>query len=316
MTEDRCILGLDPLPDALRGGVLTIGNFDGVHLGHQRILRGARELAGEAGLPVVAMTFEPPPDLVLRPEDAPQRLVPPEEKRRLLRAHGADWVVTVPAEPKLLAMEPAEFTEKVIARRLAPRHVVEGRSFFFGRGRSGTIETLREAGPGAGFQAHVAEPVTLALDGREQVVSSTLIRGLVAAGRVEDAGRCLGREFTLYGRVVPGRRVGRALEFPTANLSPGEQVRPGDGVYAGRAAIRGLSYAAAISVGTQPTLTGGGDAHWAVEAFLLDAEGDFYDEAMALGFVRRLRDQRRFDGVEPLRAQMSEDVARVRQICG
>jgi riboflavin kinase/FMN adenylyltransferase len=143
------------------------------------------------------------------------------------------------------------------------------------------------------------------------VVSSTLIRRLVAAGRVEDAGRCLGRAFALYGRVVAGAGVGRTLGFPTANIAAGEQVCPGDGVYAGWAEVEGRRYAAAVSVGTRPTFE---DSSRTIEAFLLDASGDLYDRDMVLGFVRRLRDQRRFDGPEALTVQMAKDVEEVRRI--
>ncbi len=314
--DERCIQGLESLPAAARSGVLTIGNFDGVHVGHRRILQVARDLAHSAPAAVVAMTFEPPPDLVLRPEDAPQRVVPPEVKCRLLREAGCDWVVTAAADRAMLAMAPTEFVEQVIVRRFSPRHVVEGANFRFGRGRAGGVETLRQAGAPAGFELHVADPVRVRLAGGEEVVSSTLIRRLVAAGRVAGAARCLGRDFSLYGRVVPGSGLGRSLEHPTANLALGEQVCPGDGVYAGTAAVAGGEFAAAISVGTKPTFTATGEARRTVEAFLLDASGDYYDETMTLSFARRLRDQRRYESAEALKAQMAKDVERVREICG
>jgi len=316
MMDENCIMGLEALPEAVRSCVLTIGNFDGVHVGHQRILARARSLAEAAGATAVAMTFEPPPDLVLRPADPPQRILPAEQKLRLLRAAGAEAVVVARADDALLSMRPAEFIEHVIVRRFAPRHVVEGPNFRFGRRRSGTVETLRQAGPSWGFEVHVAEPVVVDLGGSAETVSSTLVRGLVMAGRVADAATCLGRPFALYGRIVSGLHFGRILEFPTANLSSGEQVCPGDGVYAGRAAIGATTYPAAVSIGTKPTLTDGSEAHRCIEAFLLNAEGDFYDEDMALSFVCRLRDQERFDGIEALRAQIDKDVARVREICG
>jgi len=314
--DDRCITGLDSLPLSARAGVVTVGNFDGVHLGHQRILRAARALADANGLRVVAMTFDPPPGLVLRASDVPERITPHEEKARLLLEAGADYVVTVPTTPQLLAMSPDEFARQVVIDRLAPRHVVEGHDFCFGRGRSGNIDTFRAVGAGAGLLVHVVEPAYLDLDpgqGPPRRISSTLVRSLVHAGRVEDANRCLGREFTLYGMVVSGQARGRLLEFPTVNLTEGEQVRPGDGVYAGRAAVAGRRCAAAISVGNKPTFAPAGRA---VEAFLLDAKGDFYHEGLALSFLRRLRDQVRFDGVEALKAQIEKDVQRVREICG
>jgi riboflavin kinase/FMN adenylyltransferase len=245
----------------------------------------------------------------------------------LLLEAGCDYVVTAKADRALLGLEPAEFIRQVIVGRFAPRHIVEGPNFFFGRRRAGDIETLRSAGAATGFEVHVAEPVRLELgegdwlpprrvpvpvSPGEQVVSSTLVRRLVAAGRVEEAARCLGRPFALYGPVVAGAGVGRTLGFPTANIPAGEQVCPGDGVYAGWAEIEDKRYVAAVSVGTRPTF--GADVARTVEAFLLDASGDLYEREMVLGFVRRLRDQRRFDGPEALMVQMTKDVEEVRRI--
>ena len=314
--KEGCIEGLESVPTAARTCVLTIGNFDGVHLGHQRIVRMARALGRPAGLPVVAMTFDPPPDLVLRPDDAPQRVVPAAIKCHLLRQAGCDWVVTARPDRAMLSLSPEQFVHEVIVRRLSPRHLVEGPNFHFGAQRAGNVQVLRQFGAAAGFDVHLAEPVRLELDGRDAVISSTLIRQLVAAGRVDEARRCLGRDFTLYGRVVPGRGIGRGLDYPTANLSLTEQVCPGDGVYAGRATLDGGEFLAAISVGTQPTFSDGADGQRTVEAFLLAAGGDFYGQEMVLTFVERLRPQRRYDSPEGLKAQMAKDVERVRQICG
>jgi len=310
---DGVIDGLDALPEALRGGVATIGNFDGVHLGHRKILQTARSLADATAGHVVALTFEPPPDLVVRPADRPQRLTPPEAKCALLRQAGADWVVLAAADRDLLSMTAEAFIEEVLLRRLAVRHVVEGRDFFFGRGRAGTVETLRRAGERLGFACRLVEPVVMDLPEGPQRVSSTLIRGLLAGGRVEDARRCLGRDYTMYGPVVAGRGHGRKIGFPTANVDPGQQAVPADGVYAGWAEFEGARTPAAISVGDRPTLGGGGRA---VEAHLLGVAGELYGRRMTLGFVARLREQKKFDGDEPLRRQIEKDLDRVRQICG
>ena len=311
--DNRCINGLDSLPAAVRGCVLTIGNFDGVHVGHRRIIDVAASLA--SGQAVVAMTFDPPPDLVLRPADAPLRVVPQAVKRSLLFDAGCDFVVTVPASLEMLSMTPDEFAQRIIIDAFAPRHVVEGPNFFFGRKRSGSIATLAEIGTRAGFEVHVAEPVHLELFDGRRLVSSTLIRDLVAEGRVADAALCLSRPFTLYGNVVRGRGMGRVLEYPTANLQLGDQVIPADGVYAGVADVRGESCAAAISVGTAPTFCSEAQGRRTVEAFLLKASGDLYDASMTLAFTRRLREQRRYDSPEALKAQMARDVEQVRQLC-
>jgi len=311
--DTRCIRGLDNLPDAARGCVLTVGNFDGVHLGHRRILDDARRLADAEGAAAVAMTFDPPPDLVLRPDDQPRRITPAARKAELLLAGGADYVVTAGTDAKLLGLSPEAFVSDVIVSRFAPRHLVEGSNFFYGQCRSGNIDTLREAGARHGFAVHVPDPVAVDLGEGPVPISSTLIRLLLLDGRVKDAARCLGRDFVLYGRVTGGQRRGRVLAYPTANIDAGGQVVPGDGIYAGRATVGGAKSAAAISVGDRPTF---GPGERAVEAFLLDAEGDFYNESLALSFAERLRDQRKFADGEALRAQIARDVERVREIRG
>jgi len=311
--SDRCVGNLESVPEAVRGCVLTIGNFDGVHAGHQRILSAARSLADQRGRAVAAMTFDPPPDLVLRPTDVPMRITPPDQRCDLLRQAGADYAVTLPTDRALLSMEPEDFVDRIIMERFSPCCLVEGENFFFGRGRQGTIDVLRQAGAAAGFDVHVVPPFAIEIDGTEQRISSTLIRKLIAAGRVADAARCLGRDFALFGRVGGGYRRGRLLDFPTANLDPGDQITPGDGIYAGFASVQGQCFPAAISIGDNPTF---GPAERTIEAFLLNAKGDFYDETMILTFVAHLRDQQRFDGAEALKAQIEQDVARVREICG
>ncbi|MCK4600899.1 MAG: hypothetical protein KAU28_00435, partial [Phycisphaerae bacterium] len=223
------------------------------------------------------------------------------------------YVVTATSDKAMLAMSPEEFIDWVIVERFAPRYVVEGRNFFFGHGREGTVEILRGAGAAKGFAVHVIDPVMLKVAETLQRVSSTLIRSLVAAGEVADAARCLGRTFTLYGSVIAGRGQGRQLEFPTANLALGEQVIPADGVYAGRACVAGSQFISAISIGVKPTL---GPEERTVEAYLIDADGDYYNKPMSLSFVQRLRGQMKFDGVESLRAQIEKDVQRVEEICG
>ena len=310
----KLLEGLDSLPSEARQGVLTIGNFDGVHVGHQRIVSKAKELATSQAAVVVAMTFDPPPDLVLRPADAPERLTLNEQKGQRLISRGADWVVAARPTHELLALTGEAFIERVIVGCFAPRYMVEGHNFLFGRERSGTIETLREAGPSSGFQLHVVEPVLLDFPQGPQRVSSTLIRNFLRAGNVEQANRCLEREFALCGRVVAGQGQGRRLTYPTVNINPGEQIVPADGVYAGRGELGGREYLAAISIGNKPTL--GPAARRVVEAHLLDAQGDFYEQAITLRFVRRMRDQRRFEGPEALKAQITKDTQHVRDILG
>ena len=314
MTDGKLTFGLDCVPDSARGCVLSVGNFDGVHLGHQRICSTARSLADPAGLGVVAITFDPLPDAVFHPDHAHQRITPVDQEARLLGQAGADHVVCLRTDRALLGMPARQFVDEVIVAKFAPRHVVEGRDFAFGASRAGTVDLLRQAGGQAGFEVHVVDEVMMDLPEGPDRISSTLIRMLLRAGRIEDANRCLGREFALYDRIVPGQGHGRVLEFPTANIHPSEQILPADGVYAGRATIDGRRFAAAVSIGRKPTF--GPAEQTYVEAFLIDGEGDFYGQAMELSFVGRLRDQMKFETTEALRAQIACDVARVREICG
>ncbi len=312
--DEHCIQGLEALPEGLTGGVLTIGNFDGLHQGHLRIVQTACALARPEGLPVVAMTFEPPPDLIVRPQDAPLRIVPVDEKLRLLRQAGCDFVVVATTSPAFLAMSPEQFVEDVLQKRFAPRQVVEGPNFFFGCGRSGNIQTLQRAAAAGGFSVHVVEPVRIEMLEGSTRVSSSLIRRLIQAGRVTDAQRCLGRDFRLFGQVVPGTgRGAKLLGFPTVNLPIGPQVIPADGIYAGRATLDRQQYAAAVSIGYNPTL---GGSERSIEAFLLEAEGNFYDQHITLDFVERIGQQERFDTVENLKTQIERDIQRVREILG
>jgi riboflavin kinase/FMN adenylyltransferase len=309
--QERSLKGLDSLPEAVRGCVLTIGNFDGVHVGHQRILRRARDVATAENLPVVALTFDPPPEVALGLVTAPQTLTPAEVKCRLLLEAGADWVVTASADRAMLELTADDFVRGLLLPLFAPRHIVEGQDFLYGRQRGGNVSTLIAEGIEAGFVVHVVDPVMLRVGGDDVRVSSTFIRRLLLEGRVEDARHCLGRPFAMRGEIVKGDGRGRALEFPTANLNASGLICPGDGVYAGAARIEPREYPAAISIGSKPTFAG---AERTVEAFLLDASGDLYSRAMELSFLSRLRSQERFPSAEALKAQIARDVERVREL--
>ncbi len=312
MNDERIIHGLDALPDAVRGCALTIGNFDGVHLGHQRILREVRRLADADGVEAVAMTFDPFPDVVFHPEHARQCITPPRQRAERLCEAGADRVVVVPPDRELLGLSPEKFVCGLLAACFAPRHVVEGRDFAFGARRAGTVDTLREFARPQGFEVHVVEEVMLDLDEGPDRISSTLVRMLLRAGRIEDANRCLARRFALYGDVIPGAGHGRLLEFPTANIAPSEQVVPADGVYAGVANIDDQAFPSAVSIGNKPTLGPADETY--VEAFLIDAEGDYYGRPMRLELARRLRDQATFPDADALQEQIAKDVQHVRKL--
>lgn len=308
----RIYRGIASIDDHLRGAVLTVGNFDGVHLGHQRILRTAHALAKVSSASVVAMTFEPHPIAVLRPADSPRRLTPWEEKLHQLERAGADAVIRLDTDWPLLSLSAEDFVREVLVKRIHPSYIVEGPNFAFGRGRAGDSRTLEALSAKGGYQVRVVEPYRLHLsDGRQVTVSSTTVRELLTSGRVDEAAACLGRPYALVGTVIHGAGAGHTLGFPTINLDVGEQLVPAHGVYAGTAEIAGLRAPAAISIGTRPTL---GGSKLAVEAFVLDESGDWYAERTRVEIVTHLRDQRKFEGPEALAAQIAEDVGRVRSI--
>lgn len=302
------------MPRSVRGCALTVGNFDGVHLGHRKIIATARSLADRQGASAVAITFEPPPASVLGAHSPAGRITPETEKVRLLLAAGCDLVVIVTADLQFLATSPRDFIDDVLVGRFAPSHVVEGRNFLFGHRRAGSVETLAAAAGPAGFAMHVVAPVMMDLPTGRQRVSSTLVRSLIERGQVALAGRCLGRDFSLFGKVVAGTGRGAAvLGRPTINLRIDGQIVPADGIYAGRAAVDGRRYAAAISIGDNPTLGGVGRS---VEAHLLDAAGEFLGKDAELSFVQAIGEQKKFDSPEALARRIAKDIEHVRQIIG
>ena len=268
------------------GGSLAIGNFDGVHLGHQRLLARARELA--AGRPVVAMTFDRHPMAVLNPRQAPQVMTPTPLRTQLLGQAGADVVVILPTTRELLALEPEPFVRQIVVERVRPRAVVEGPDFGFGRGRAGDIDTLRQFGQQFGFEVAVVEPVVRSLPGHHEpvAVSSTLIRRLIAGGAMEPATACLGRPYRLVGAPVSGAGRGRRIGLPTVNVDVGEQLLPMEGIYAGFAHWPKGTRPAAINIGPAPTF---GVTQVVVEAHLLDFSGELAAERIELDLIRRLR---------------------------
>jgi len=308
----KIIRGIDNAPP-FEKTVLTVGNFDGVHLAHQQLIAFARSLTNGTG-PVVVLTFEPHPLTVVAPGRAPARLTLPDEKLKLLKAAGTDVTVIARSDPALLGLEAEKFVDDILVARFHPRHIVEGPSFGFGRGRRGNPDLLRALAASHGCEVHIVEPVRVQIGGGEAVmVSSSLIRQLLSSGRVHEAAICLGRPYALLGDVIHGHGRGKPLGFPTANLTTHEQLIPGEGVYAGRARMEGHVRPAAISIGRNPTF-GGGELN--VEAFVLDWDGDLYGLRLSIEFERFLRPQLRFDSPAALREQIERDVAAVRSAGG
>ena len=302
---------LDEVPADLGRTVVVIGNFDGVHLGHQHVLARAREIATEQGVRVVAVTFDPHPMAVLRPEHAPVQLTSIELRAELLADAGADHLLALPFDRAMADWTPEEFARRVLVDALHAAVIVVGGNFRFGSRASGDVATLRAIGDSSGF---VVEP--LALDGGPMVWSSTYVRQCLAAGDVAGAAEALGRPYAVRGTVVRGDQRGRELGFPTANV-PTDQLTaaPADGVYAGwlRRLDTGETYPVAISVGTNPTFDGVRDRR--VESYVLDrTDLDLYDVEVEVAFVERLRGMVAFESVEKLVEQMNDDVDRAREI--
>lgn len=301
-----------------RRAVLTIGNFDGIHIGHRAILRTvtdrARALDGEA----VVYTFDPHPRKVLQGARAPGLLTTTEQKLELLAAAQIDLVVLEPFTAAFARTSPEAFVRECVYARIAPREVYVGYDFHFGRDREGSMRTLTELGPRLGFAVTIIPEVTIG----SRDVSSTRIRELLAAGAVEEAALLLGRPYAIRGAVVRGDQRGRVLGFPTANVAPETEVLPGHGVYAGPVRIldeppeaggaaRGAVFSAVTNVGRRPTFKP--DDPPLAEAHLLDFEGDLYGRRIEVGFSTRLREERRFPGPDALREQIGRDVAMARR---
>jgi riboflavin kinase/FMN adenylyltransferase len=301
----RIVRGLPSAPPDRHPSAVALGVFDGVHLGHRAILGAAVAHARAEAAPAVACTFEPHPLEVLQPDRAPQPIATLEERLELIAECGIDAAVVLDFTPTLAIMEPEAFVKDVLVDRLVARHVVVGFNHRFGRGARGDADLLRDLGRGLGFAVDVIAP--LSVDGAP--VSSTAIRAALGRGDLDAAARMLGRPYTLPGKVVPGAGRGRTLGFPTANVAPDRPVLVVPGVYACRAEFAGRSERAVVNVGVRPTF---GEDTLAVEAHLLDFAGDLYGQTVRLVFVARVREERRFPGVEALRAQIARDVQTAR----
>jgi riboflavin kinase / FMN adenylyltransferase len=308
--------GLDDVPDGWGPSVVTIGNFDGVHRGHQRVVGRATEIAAELGLPVVVITFDPHPDEVVRPGSHPPFLSSVRRRAELLAGLGVDAVCVLPFTREFSQLGPDEFVRAVLVDRLHAALVVVGEDFRFGHRAAGDVALLGDLGEKYDF---TVEGVPLVADDGVRI-SSSGIRGQLAAGDVAGAARDLGRPHRVEGVVVRGRQRGRALGFPTANLEtlPHTAI-PADGVYAGWLTNLGPSgedverWPAAISVGTNPTFD---ERERSVEAYALDRDDlDLYGAHVAVDFVARLRGMERFDSVDDLVAQMHRDVDAARAVC-
>jgi riboflavin kinase / FMN adenylyltransferase len=304
----RVVQGLEAWEaDAERRPVVaSVGNFDGVHRGHQRLLTAVREQARGAGWEAVAVTFEPHPSRILRPEAAPRLITPLAEKLRRMEDCGVDAVLVLAFGRDLSLWTPLEFVERVVVRGLRARALHEGVNFRFGRRHEGTVGLLRQLGAEFGFE--VREHA--AVEARGEMVSSSRIRELVAAGKVERARHLLGRTFSVRGPIARGRGVGRQRTVPTLNLQHYEELLPGAGVYLTQVTLGGRRFAAVTNVGVRPTF---GPGPLTVESYILHPPAAGLEaglgEEIEVAFLHSLRDELRFDSVEALRTQIQSDVA-------
>jgi riboflavin kinase/FMN adenylyltransferase len=298
---------LNTLPPELRGGALTIGNFDGVHRGHARLMKRLQATAREVAGPAVVFTFDPHPVRLLRPHAAPPPLTWSERKAELLQELGIDAMVAFRTDEAFLALSAEQFFQRVVRERLDARAVIEGPNFFFGHNRSGNVDLLRRLCDEAEIRLEIVEP--LQEDGA--YVSSSRIRDLVSGGNLQLASKLLTHPYRIRGLVTHGDARGAKIGFPTANLEAIDTLLPAVGVYVGRAYASAGTWPAAVNIGPNPTF---GEHSLKVEIHLLDFEGSLYGAVLEVDFLSRLRDIRPFASVDELVQQLHRDVEATRQI--
>lgn len=319
----RVVKSVSDLDDSSKGCVLTIGNFDGVHLGHQAILATAGQATAKKAVELVAMTFEPHPVAILYPERAPGVLTPLELKIRLLEECGVDCLIVLEDSRELLNLAPEDFVRRFLVDGVQPSVVVEGDDFNFGLQRAGNIDTLRAFGSQEGFAVCVVDPKTIQLSTGQTVrVSSTMIRYMLESGHIADAAAALGRPYRLVEQVIPGRGIGKKLGFPTLNLKKPDQVIPAEGVYAGLVTI-GVTMQDVLSCKDRiPAVYSIGQARTygekfplLIEAHLLTGDaGELFGKFMGMDFIQRIRSQHKFKTPQDLSRQIAKDCEQAKRI--
>jgi riboflavin kinase/FMN adenylyltransferase len=291
-----------------RGSTVAIGNFDGIHLGHQAILRAVASRAAETKAVATVLTFDPTPQKILRPESAPLRISTTEQRLRCFGALGVDAAVVLPFSHELAKLSPEEFVDQILVHDLRVRAVFVGENFRFGHKQSGNAQLLSQLGAGSGFEVIILPPVIY----KSEVVSSTIIRREIALGDVSHAGRLLGRPFVLTGKVVPGTGTGRRFTFPTLNLAAEQELLPARGVYVTRTLLEGESRTrrSVTNVGVRPTFNG---SALSIETHILDQIPEISPGRIEVHFWKRLREEKKFNSPEELRAQIAQDIAKADQ---
>jgi riboflavin kinase/FMN adenylyltransferase len=298
----------DPRPVTWRAPVLALGNFDGLHRGHVKIIERIQRGAVERGGTSVVLTFDPHPPRVLRPDKAPPLLMTKTQKLDALARAGVQGVAVVRFTREMSQWEPDKFVKTVLVDWLRVAEVWVGADFLFGRDRSGNFTLLRALGAQHGFRAEKIDPIRY----KDFIVSSTRIRRLVSEGRVDEAGALLGHHYAIDGTVVEGAKRGREIGFPTANLVTANDLLPPHGVYATAATIDGALHPSVTNIGRRPTF--GDELQTTIETHVLGASLDLYGRALRLAFVQRLRDERKFPDIEALQEQIAADVRRATRL--
>lgn len=303
----KLIRSLNELPPELRGGAISIGNFDGVHRGHARIVEMLRAQAATVGGPALVFTFDPHPVRLLRPNEVPPPLTWADRKSELIEELGVDGMIVYPTDEKLLALTADEFFREIVVERLGARAMVEGPNFFFGKGRAGNIEVLRSLCGTNDVALDVVPPLTMEGD----YVSSSRIRRLIEAGDIGQAAEMLTRPYRIRGMVTHGAGRGAKIGFPTANIEAVDTILPGVGVYAGLAFFGDERWPAAVNIGPNPTF---GEHRLKVEAHLIGYSGSLYGQPLEVDFLARVRETRPFASVDELTSQLKRDVEFAAQV--
>ncbi|GKT10091.1 bifunctional riboflavin kinase/FAD synthetase [Desulforhabdus sp. TSK] len=301
-------VGIDNISNSLKNPVITIGNFDGVHYGHQILFQQVKDWAHEIQGQSVVMTFNPHPLEVLFPGKGPACITPHEQKLELIAAYGIDVTIVIPFDKDFAKISAHDFVTRLLVEKIGVKAVVVGYDYRFGRNRQGDIDFLQKMGEQYGFEVRTLSGIRMA----KTVVSSTAIRQLIKDGNIREVNRLLGHPYEISGTVVTGRqRGGHLLGFPTANIKMSCQAPPRPGVYVAQAIVDGTTYGGAVNLGYNPTF---GDTPFTLEVHILDFNEDIYGKTVTVRFFDRLRDEMRFSGIDELREQISRDVLKTREM--
>ncbi len=301
------ITDLSRITEPFTNSVITLGNFDGIHLGHQALVRLVMKRAQEIQGQSMVVTFRPHPLKVLAPEKCPPLISIYEEKIELLSKLGIDVLVKIPFTLRFAEMSPREFVKNILCDLLGTKEIFVGCNYRFGRGREGTTETLKQMGAEFGFKVNEVEQISL----KSEVISSTKIRQLLAGGEVEHAAELLGRPYAITGIVVRGDSRGKTLGFPTANIASKHAIIPADGVYAVKLSARDTCHDGVVNIGLRPTFD---TKSLAIEVHVFDFNEDLYGEEVTIYFIKKLRQEKKFDSSDALIDQITKDVAEAKAV--